>query len=888
MSGRLRRTSRSQGEREIIRKQEGFLGGLDNTHPAGSIDATQLADLENFIPYRDRLEARSGCVELSATTFPAGTMDIFQYVGGSFGYICVVANVVYYSGDLGTWTSAGSVGSVVTSVHALGEETVIIIGYDAKIWRLYYGTSSKSLRQVNTTTPIWTEAHDATGAYTYHYAFSWVRITSAANVTLGTGTNRKTSGSVVRAESGGNTNASQLETYHIDTTANPIDSTNTNTVFSYGTQIATAPPAGSWTHVGVYRTLNLGTADVDEHSEFTYYWVGDLPFSDTTFVDNRSDEDISAEVNFKSRRYVPISNGYNATVTPALFFSTTNTNQNMIAYSENDETIGYHNPLMSEELDDAVINITPITDRVLITANGKTYTKALYGETNAGIAESGEYAPVFPASSLIDNNIGVVGTQRLCSAGDGMAFALCNDKTIRLFDGERWGNSLSDDISAFVNTAVSVLMFYSPSGYLMLWASTSGADPQMTNCYRLGLREDVGLGWTKLTGDGFPDLEAQGYGKTATLSGTGLIYVANDDTGTPYAIETVGSSRIASDNNATDIVCKAKTREMTGAYESYTCRHLESHAYWRPYGSSFETGLEVTARAYVDGSSTASAVALISPKKRDISFDKVVSGNRFQLELETNKGNISLLGTDTYLSVQDRNTFDQDPTEDTYQGEFSSPAFWLGSNSLYGVSSSTAPVNMADGSVPSTASGTMTGISDVVSSTGAFDMGAGTPDFKWAGGTTFSDFTAMFWIKYQSFSNTGVMPQIQYANNSFSFSISMSSATNLKIRIEPSTEINTAVSNWTTGGTSGWHHFAMTRASGVIKLYQNGSLVGTLGTVSDSIGGGDFIVVGLGAGGSDNLLFDLRFFGYSINAEAITYYYNNVVSYEGAAVLPSR
>jgi len=263
---RLRRMSKPQGDRNIKITQAGFLGGLNLDVPVGNINETEVAVLENLIPYRNRLESRPG-VSLSGSTMPGtGTIHTLKYHSGQEKFILHRGSSVYVSSDyLSTW-SVAAVGPIGVSVadadsNILEYTDNCIICQEDRILVLEL-SNSNYLRHINsdgpnTAFPI--TSADGDGDYKYRITYTFARYVD----------------DVLVAESHPYRSDTFDETLFTEITMpDEWESEDQISITNYN-----APSDTHWTHIRLYRTLDIGVFGRG-NSSFQYFHFHTMTFEE--------------------------------------------------------------------------------------------------------------------------------------------------------------------------------------------------------------------------------------------------------------------------------------------------------------------------------------------------------------------------------------------------------------------------------------------------------------------------------------------------------------------------------------------------------------------------------------------------------------------------------
>jgi hypothetical protein len=272
MKGYLRRSTRPENDRTIRVSQSGFLGGMNLDVPASEINATELSNLENLIPFRTHLECRSGVTQIGVVSPGSGTYNNIQYIPKSNTVILHRGTGLHISTDsMATWSTVSGTNVTVVdetggTIAALGED--IVIFQSTQILIIETGNSDY-LRKLNEANP--TELLDVTttlttGAYVYRFTYTYVRIVSNTIVAE--------SGTV--SPDGGSTYYTEIST------ASQLANASELSINSF-----VIPTGTDYTHIMVYRTLDLGVNRSTSTQDDGYYRVISLTFEQASDFTNQ-------------------------------------------------------------------------------------------------------------------------------------------------------------------------------------------------------------------------------------------------------------------------------------------------------------------------------------------------------------------------------------------------------------------------------------------------------------------------------------------------------------------------------------------------------------------------------------------------------------------------
>lgn len=766
--------------------------------------------------------------------------------------------------------------------------------------------------EINQRSPAYPQIGSGTQAaatpYGYRYLFTLCRITSTDAGAIDY-TKDRLSGRLVH-ESGStaavSTTGIAQDDYAEFWKANPIDGTNTNIMVftdsgvTPGSALLGPLSAGSQaTHVGLYRTLDIGVSGTDPvsgagNNREIYVWVGDFPVYSETITDTKTDDDLRARYTngfgLKTRFWRAVTSGTTGLVGANFIYSAwrdsnaSEVHKNRVDYSQltRPENIGVHLPEYQYfKLADKVQIIAKSPDMVSFICNNKTYISNPNTYSDVG---GQALAPIYVIQHLTvaSENIGVTDWGSFTPM-DNAFVAHCSDHTIRIWNSSYWSDDLA---SRRINQIVRLMLtgsvgIYGAGAYYLFYR-TSSSETNNTLCLRYGFSRESGFGWSKVSGAAWP--------VPTTYAGAAQIIDANNlqriivydavDTFS-YWIETftayTGSSttKVFKDKIAvagtggTDIVCTARFPEWTAADESSDLFHKESYIYDRPYdeATGYPAGFSRTLKAYTDGSTTAASTITGAPAKGDLQFFDKVTGNRIQMEVVFATSGARLTGLGTLCDVFDRMAIGAtaaNTTDATSQASLAANLkHWL-----------TRPLNLLNRATGTSYTLTGTAPTNVTGPDGrsyglSFVSGA---SYSVADTTSYSDFTVHFWGK--SMATASKIFQITGTN---SFYVQFGSNTSLSINGAGNITVATVA--------SGWHDFWIVRSGSTVSVYQAGAVLGSTVTVATARGGTTFDVNPDGAVMS---LYDIRVYNTALAATEIAYYYADVSSatLAGNKVLP--
>ena len=746
MKGRKRRITRPQGDRDIVRGQNGFLGGMNTDIPASKIDDSEIADSLNVICYRTHIQGRAGTqrigdleglTDINNAFFHRG-MKRFIYLNGSDVYVAT------YGATVGLLESTKAVmgNSADTEINPSARTTLKAFGQNALIFQetgifIIEISDDNSIpsfvrrfNEPNPSTPLDITTTEPAGLFVYRFTYTYIRLQNPNNI--------NDIAAVFLSETGSFTPISTSMPYFTTVSMNvPLTNAAQLTINSF------APPSDSdYDHILVYRTRDInGNIDpitnpvgvvpnpnlfyatavfsFDQAANYsTTVGIGNMTIG-TTFIVSYSNNDIGMNDKTLGSQQIlttfmfdPLPNGSIGEVTPGFIFVSPQ-NSRTYYYSQTSgplggspRSAGYHSTAFQFGTVDDEINVfSRSPDVVVILCNRSTYRLTPFTATNSGQQETtlGSSAFVIMAATITDDSLGVKDYGSIAAIDQSSFICVCTDNTVRIWDGTRWGT----DLSRFkVNLEVQKIIvgsvgLYNPQGFYLLWYRTDESSPITNKCLRLGLVEAVGKGWTYYGGPGwsFPkpfvgcvNIMEYSFNKqmmvvvdyTDLTNGLQLVWVETYN-------GPVGSSMVRSimDKNSSpenyEIPGMIDLKESVGAEEAMFLYHQETNFYFRPWDRDGQLlpDFKVNLSLYADGNIT--DTYLNAPTSGDVHFAKQVKGNRIRLQLNMNRTGFILVGYVTKFKVQDRTFIVQSASGEMINQRIlaSNLAVWVARNNVF-------------------------------------------------------------------------------------------------------------------------------------------------------------------------------------------------------------
>ena len=907
----IRSKTRPQGDRPIIHEQKNFGQGLNVDIPAADFDSNANQNLENYIAFERYPDGRSGTVHIhdlpgsgtihSIAIHPTSKICIMHRGTKIWEVKTVDAEILSFLSDTATISPASFGIDKKSTLKPFGEN--FMISTVDGIFQILIEYTNKSFFQTNSGQPL--DTHDigvdqeqAPYKIKTVYTFSIIvdEATGLAPPIFPGQVDRLTPGYKLVWESppvlSGESSIDNASFYRLRTATLELGkgAGHTSLTTALGAKDLAATLEQKITHISAYQTADLGINGKNNLSleQFAFsaesivdhnFLLGNtvnIALSDTQ-VDSRT---TASSLTLKNPDFIPLPSGDLFEVTPGFLFSATS-QKKVLSYSQrvpDDSISGFHNPaLQFHEFDDGITVIAGTPDFLSTMTNRTSNYATLTAHNNFSINES---IIVLSHFANTDDTFGVTDPKSFVKMEEGSYISICSDKSVRVWDGNGWSRDVAEDrvrsIIERIEEGTTIGGYY--RGAYFIWFKVDDAVSGNNVCMRFSATRESGKGWTFYTGDdwSFPGNEA-GVFKGGNFLDTAqpdleffFIVDASDDK--IYWMETFDGPDGLSINsfqigkywadkvssispNGTDIICKIRTRDVTGSRESFNLKHSESHAYLRDLVGALpstsiptppDTGivypvLLVDAIAFVDGGQVPTETTGRVKTDGDIQFWRRVEGSRIAIEFQTSRSGHRLVGIDSRFRVQDIQRPNRGPSTTVAAGfqsemlanlqehHFSRPRLFV---------DRTRQTVMPNGKIATQIG--PDGRNDAIQ-IGVND--APFERFKFANSTVYTDeFTIMFMVGDVSFSGSAdtVIAKFQDSAGVDNFTLVAEDATTMSI-VEGSGTV-TVDSVMDSGPINGYHHMVLVRTTGDdVRLYQNNELKGTL-TFSGAFGGGFFQV----------------------------------------------
>ena len=856
MTGRVRRRTRPQGDREIFREQRNFGGGLNSELPSTELNNNELPVMENFIAHERFLEGRSGSVDSGRTLDGTGSTEVHSIKYNPFdnhAYYHQGLEIFADSFELKDFDGVGFGLTGPSQIHKWKDGNMILFHQSgmyllAKFGVPFFFKMNGTASEVPGAPPL-TVGSVSGAVKKYKYAATYSTIIKTDG-TISTTGDRFTSGQSIYHETPPvliEDSSTELF-YVLHEAVDAIDAVNTATIDLNTAVDNNSQPHTS--HITLYRTLDLGIDGLNifegqaAGNRFSddYIWVADYTTAaaGSNVTDNTTDAVLTNRlqaaattpdtgyllktIGWKGINADNGKDGIGAVTRGFVFFGERGSER--VQYSQrnfNDINTGYHHAgFQYHDFNDSVNQFGVSPDILSIFCDTSTPYCVL-------TAIDFQLSPGVNILSHYDDGDRVIGVRDFNSVAEveqGTFLAVCSDSSVRLWNGASWGRDLADSrVKSTVSTMVKGITvgFYYKGAYL-LWFTDDSTNTDPTRMLRLSLKSESGRGWTEYTGTNMilPFSSPCVYvgdrpSNSDSATGLNLLFIAERVTGKIYWIETFdGPDTITMNTLAikkyyadkvtiltvgTDIPCKGRIKAITGSRESFNIIHKESHIYTRTVTTpKVRPDLSIDMAAYVDDAVSAVESVIGVDPDGDIHFWRDISGRQIEIEFTTNRSGVKIVGWDHLFRVQDvshpsKNSFSS--PANTFQDEIMSVLF---------LHFAVRPIPFLDrvsaGKIQSTNINTITApdLRSLGIQTGSLVNAVFTPTYS-TSATIFSS----FWIKTSSFIGGDVQIFTLAASDSGSaMTVKFTNATTIDL---DGTTIT--VDDITAAGASvnGWHHF---------------------------------------------------------------------------------
>lgn len=351
-------------------------------------------------------------------------------------------------------------------------------------------------------------------------------------------------------------------------------------------------------------------------------------------------------------------------------------------------------------LNDTIMAMKAYPNRMVAFGKNATYASNVGAYNSITTEKIGEVVFTVPQFSLVDKK-GVLHTGAIEDVLVGQSVVMTKDGGVYLFDGKQFSQDLA---AKKINTLLRKLGLVVTSNYdsvggyqifgsedALEYTDECKIDATNGKCYRLAIMPNQGYGWVKFGGEGmvfpFPNLRGIALDEESGLSRQ---IIADSRTGKLYEVSTYDNTAGDKEESELDkgeyaIQSSFKLAEATGALESFSIEHLETHTYIRPLkeeeGGTYATGFQIDTRIFKDGVITPAARTKNTPINGDIVFDRKFQGHRLQIEIGFTAGSVKVVATDTFYLTKDTagaTAFSgRSTSESNHQQDYANGVLWF-------------------------------------------------------------------------------------------------------------------------------------------------------------------------------------------------------------------
>ncbi len=835
MSSRLRRMTQAQGDREIVRGQEGFGSGMSIDKPRKKMGEQEVPFLLNYLPKVSYLRARPA-ISNTFASMDRNDGKILAYIRyGDSNSIAYTTTNGFWLGTPGLGVAPSVVGPEFGSL-CYGMETYqsgFISSTNTGIyWDKFLPESINRPAPTDYFTTI-SKTDSATGNLDFKYRFYYTIGTYQGDLNLDDGVLVKESLPCDLSASTNNStpyfsvafNTALGETFGVS---------NTKASLTLGLPITDGQQSGFYYKIRLYRTLDIGNTDnannpINDPTQ--YVFIGDYITSlgTTDYVIDESDSELAdrfagSYTYLSNIGYQPLPNGIFA-ITPAYLFVAEGTKVYYSALGRID-TVGFWGTgIAGPQFFDFDTNVTSLTagsGYVIVTTASKTYRWSLEMLADGGVESSGESIPVLQDPYTASESIGIRASnfRTVVPASNGVVMALTSDGGIRGFSGFDWSENFAENkVSIETETINGAVAVFSDEDYYMLFYGDNGS-LKNDKCLRLEFSPNEKRGWCFIEGDDWFDGDRDDSGLDSVpacsvsdgsslfdinVSNAGIIMLR--DNGDIYDMLYYNERENAGTYQG---VCKVEFPEYTGELKHYIALHQESHLYVQSDVQNGDIPSDLSFNAeYKSQDSNKISMQSNSPIDGDVSFyDRILFVRSVGVSFTASVGGHRIIGTDTHMRVQDRplrRFSNSQDNQNLYNELSSSILFWISRN--YSLQNS-AVTRSNSARYKQNAYTPSLGL-DASDKIGSLEL-TNFITYSYDSGQTYSNATISFWIK--NFSSPTALEIISTGSNT---SLSLSDN---EILISVDGFIDAFTLN---SPLSGWDHFVFTYNGSDWVAYQN-------------------------------------------------------------------
>ena len=678
--------TKGQATRAIRVGQSGFITGINLDLPRKEVESSGLIQCDNAIPYRSNIEPRAGSSLFGLPPIGAGTFHGWiRHPKGKF--VGHWGDELYISDDANVWTQTTGTWGLADA-----DSTIKVFGNDIVVFQadrmliLELRDDDHFLRLLNAPNPQVpppiSTTDEGDGAYVYRFTYTFARYVD----------------DVLIAESGAYSGDSYTGYYTELSFTNPLS--GDNNVFINGTITPNDGEDGistQWTHVNFYRTRDIGVNN--ENYKDIYYLansydveslngvgIGEMviqgspifKISDTRGKLSVADDVIIGRPLLNKLFYIPLPNSLIGSISDGVIFCQNGTDMEVnFSFTGVKERSGYYfEGSQSQKINGNLTDLISIDGGTVVLCSDRTYfaSEDIFEQTDdiLGANLGNVIFSLYPFKNT-DTNIGVRDRGTVSMIDQNRFIAVCNDGSVRIYDGG-WSNS--DMSSRTVSTetkriATGSSSVFHPDGYYLLSYSTDEAQTTAPKTLRRGLLEDVGVGWSTYSGDGWMNPnKTNSYIKT--VYDGNFIILCVDSNNKIYQIETYdgpeGSGLIRrsvdrfGDDKEYPVTWKAEFSPIHGSQEAFWVRHLKTNLFLSDFyrGVAALSTDEVVVSILKDDEDEIFDNYVTARNFSDVAFSKDAIAHSFRMMVEVNNNHTTLTSYETILEVIDMPNVDFD------------------------------------------------------------------------------------------------------------------------------------------------------------------------------------------------------------------------------------
>ncbi len=264
---------------------------------------------------------------------------------------------------------------------------------------------------------------------------------------------------------------------------------------------------GYYTHVSIYATQTIpnvladGTPIGVGNNDQIFGWLEDVPISQGYYIDTVSDSVLGTRLGVAayllgSRGWESVLSSKTMEFTPEILYVAQVTMPTFVRYGFLAESkfYGFHAPTQTHKAPMPVLDIMRCgADYFAIMGRSQTFISS---PRSVQLELSNFLITLFQKR---DDSIGIREYNAIVRVDDGNFIALCGDETVRVFNGDKWGDDISyQAVNKIIRKMLPYPLLAYVSGVVLIFYRTDASFTTNNNCLRYGFGGENGYRWSRI------------------------------------------------------------------------------------------------------------------------------------------------------------------------------------------------------------------------------------------------------------------------------------------------------------------------------------------------------------------------------------------------------